>query len=90
MEGKLITRDLFERELRNKSDHMVAMNFKVSFEFRQAMKLYALKNGLSLREVFIKGFQLAALGSPDNAEYPTHARGIIRSIPGGDSAEPNY
>jgi hypothetical protein len=90
MEGKTVTRDLFERELRNKSDHMVAMNFKVSFEFRQAMKLYALKNGLSLREVFIRGFQLAVLGSSDNSEYPTHTRGIIRTLSAGDAAEPNY
>lgn len=82
-----IERELFERERRNQADHIVAMNFKVSFEFRQAMKFHALKNGLSLRELFIKGIELAMLGQPEKSRYSMQRRAFNSSLSAGDPAE---
>ncbi len=48
---------IFEKELQIKPDHLVSLNFKVSFEFRQAFKLYAISKGLSMRELLIQGFE---------------------------------
>ncbi|HEY3699556.1 MAG TPA: hypothetical protein VGK97_09505 [Spongiibacteraceae bacterium] len=59
---------IFERELHIKPDHMVSLNFKVSFEFRQAFKLHAISKGLSMRELLIKGFELAMSDKIDAIE----------------------
>jgi len=48
---------IIEMELAGDYKNHVSMNFKVSFEFRQAIKIYAARNSISMHDLFVFGFR---------------------------------